>query len=136
MGNGYLMGSLFDRYEELNTFPMEIGMWGWGWEKGSWSPFLISRNQNAFVVGHQRLGFVLIANENMNAKLKSMSLGIICKIYSEGLSNNNIAGLNPTCKFEAHDYVKWNFLLFVLDMMSSGFRWRKWISFYSQLLDS
>jgi len=69
--------------------------------------------QHAFVARRQILDAALVANECVDASLKSNLLSIICKLDIE----------------KASDHVSWNFLMTILERMGFPSKWRKWVYF-------
>ena len=72
---------------------------------------LISDSQNAFVKGQKILGFVLIAYECLDSRLKAGVPGVLCKLDVE----------------KVYDHVHWEFLMFLLQQCGFFEKWRRWI---------
>ena len=65
---------------------------------------LISDNQNAFIEGKEILDVVLFANELVGSRIRNGRSGVICKLDIE----------------KAYDYVKWEFIIYILKRMDFG----------------
>ncbi|WKA00162.1 hypothetical protein VitviT2T_018548 [Vitis vinifera] len=74
----------------------------------------IYSTQGAFVQGRQILDAVLIANEIVDEKRRSVEEGFVLKIYFE----------------KAYNHVSWDFLDHVLEKKGFSLRWRKWMRGY------
>lgn len=72
---------------------------------------VIGENQNAFVEGRQILDAVMVVNEVVDDLVGQKKEGIICKINME----------------KAYDRVCWDFVLYMMEWMGFGNRWRKWM---------
>lgn len=75
---------------------------------------LADTQQMAFIKGRQIMNAILIANECVDARMKSKNRGILCKLDIE----------------KTYDHQNWEFLLEILLKMSFAERWIRWIKFY------
>ena len=74
---------------------------------------IVGPYQHAFVAGCQILDAALVANECVDACLKSNLPSLICKLDIE----------------KAYDRVSWGFLMTILERMGFPAKWRKWVYF-------
>nr|XP_009768756.1 PREDICTED: uncharacterized protein LOC104219730 [Nicotiana sylvestris] len=72
---------------------------------------LVDTQQMAFIKGRQIMDAILIANECVDAKMRSKDPGILCKLGIE----------------KAYDHLNWEFLLGILLKMGFDEKWIKWI---------
>ena len=72
---------------------------------------VVSNSQNEFVGGRQILDAVLVANEAIDLRKRSVGAGLVYKLDIE------------------YDHVNWRFLLSVLEKMGFGPKWQNWILF-------
>ncbi|XP_042969900.1 uncharacterized protein LOC122302626 [Carya illinoinensis] len=79
---------------------------------------VISRPQDAFVKGRQKLDAVLIANECLDNRLKLGEPGLLCKLDME----------------KAYNRVNWSFLLYMLERFGFGMKWCSWIKHFISTL--
>ncbi|XP_059626700.1 uncharacterized protein LOC132269503 [Cornus florida] len=66
------------------------------------------------ISGRQILDFTLITSECVDDRLKSGVPGVLFKLGVE----------------KAYDHVNWNFLLYMLERIGFGEKWRRWIEFF------
>ncbi|XP_019255184.1 PREDICTED: uncharacterized protein LOC109233777 [Nicotiana attenuata] len=74
---------------------------------------LVDTQQMSFIKGRQIMDAILIANECVDARMKSKDPGIMCKLDIE----------------KAYDHLNWEFLPGVLLKMGFDDRWISWIKF-------
>ena len=74
---------------------------------------VVSESHNAFFVGRQILGSGLVAHECVSSRLRENCHGVICRLDIE----------------KANDNVNWSILLYLLEQVGFGPKWRKWIWF-------
>lgn len=79
---------------------------------------LVDSQQMAFFKGRPIMDAALISNEAIDSGIKQKKPGILCKLDIEN----------------AYDHVNWRYLLNILERMSFGHKWLKWITIVSQLL--
>ena len=72
---------------------------------------IISQSHNAFVEGRQILDTVLIDKEAVDSILRRKEKAILCKLDIE----------------KAYDYIRWDFLLQILERMGFRSKWISWI---------
>lgn len=82
-------------------------------------PWLINKDQNAFVGGKQILYASLIANKGTNSMLQKKEKGVLCKLDIE----------------KAYNHLNWNCPFGVMQNMGFGWKWVRWcISTFSFLV--
>ena len=72
---------------------------------------LINSNQSAFISGRQIMDGFLIANELVDSVKKSKTKGLLLKVDFK----------------KAFDCVDWSFLMFIMEKMGFGIKWKNWI---------